>query len=68
MIAAGFSNRVMLSHDRGWYTPATPDGAVPKPFIYVVQEFLPKLRKAGVRDADIWWMTVANPFAAFARI
>ena len=67
MIAAGFANRVLLSHDRGWYTPAEPGGGVPKPFTYLSQTFLPRLSAAGVEAALIHQLTVDNPFNAFAR-
>ena len=67
MIAAGFGRQVLLSHDRGWYSPAEPDGGTPKPFTYLSETFLPKLRAAGVSEADIRFMTVSNPFRALAR-
>ena len=68
MIAAGFTGQVILSHDRGWYTPAEPGGGRPKPFTYLCETFLPSLRAAGVNDADIRRLTVSNPFRALARI
>ena len=68
LLAAGFGGQVLLSHDRGWYTPAEPGGGMPKPFTYLVETFLPKLRAAGVAEADISRLTRSNPFQAFARI
>lgn len=67
MIAAGFGRQVILSHDRGWYTPAEPGGGIPKPFTYLSEVFLPKLRAAGVSEEDIHQLTVSNPFRALAR-
>ena len=67
MLAAGFGGQVLLSQDRGWYTPAEPDGGVPKPFTYLTGTFLPGLRLAGVSEEQIRQMTVSNPFKAFAR-
>jgi len=67
MLAAGFGGQVMLSHDRGWYTPAEPGGGTPKPFTYLTESFLPRLSAAGVTSADIHQMTVRNPFLAFGR-
>jgi phosphotriesterase-related protein len=67
MLAAGFGGQLLLSHDRGWYSPAEPGGGTPKPFTYLTESFLPKLRAAGVAEADIARMTHANPFKAFAR-
>jgi phosphotriesterase-related protein len=68
MLAQGFVGQVLLSHDRGWYTPAEPGGGLPKPFTYLTGTFLPLLRSAGVAEADIHRMTVTNPFRAFARV
>jgi phosphotriesterase-related protein len=67
MIAAGFVRQVLLSHDRGWYTPAEPGGGTPQPFTYLCETFLPKLRAAGVSEADIRRITCANPFRALRR-
>jgi len=67
MLEAGLGNRLLLSHDRGWYDPAQPGGGTPKPFTYISQHFLPKLRSAGLDDATIHMLTHENPFRAFAR-
>ena len=48
MLDAGLGDRLLLSHDRGWYDPAQPGGGTPKPFTYLSEVFLPKLRAAGV--------------------
>lgn len=68
MQAAGFEDRLLLSHDRGWYSPAEPGGGTPKPFTYLSDTFLPKLRSAGVSESSIRQITQANPFRAFARV
>lgn len=67
MLDAGLGERVLLSHDRGWYDPAKPGGGTPKPFTYLSEQFLPKLRAAGVDDAAIRRLTIDNPWRAFAR-
>lgn len=67
MLEAGLGGRLLLSHDRGWYDPAQPGGGTPKPFTYISQTFLPKLRAAGVDQATIEMLTHDNPFRAFAR-
>ena len=67
MLEAGLGDRLLLSHDRGWYDPAQPGGGTPKPFTYISQTFLPKLRSAGLDDATIHMLTHENPFRAFAR-
>jgi len=57
----------MLSHDRGWYDPSKPGGGTPRPFTYISEIFLPKLRESGVDEATIRQLTAENPFRAFAR-
>jgi len=67
LLDAGFGEQILLSHDRGWYAPGEPKGGVPKPFTYLGETFLPKLRAAGIDDATIQQLTRTNPFNAFAR-
>jgi phosphotriesterase-related protein len=67
LLEAGFDHQLLLSHDRGWYDPALPHGGIPKPYTYLSEEFLPKLRAVGVDEAAIQQLTCANPFRAFAR-
>ncbi len=64
---AGLVDQIMLSHDRGWYDPAKPGGGEPKPFTYLFEHFLPKLRGVGVDDETIHTLMHTNPFRAFAR-
>ncbi|HJZ48601.1 MAG TPA: hypothetical protein VKE41_15600 [Roseiflexaceae bacterium] len=67
MLEAGLGGRLLLSHDRGWYDPAQPGGGTPKPFTYISEHFLPKLRAAGLDGTTIAMLTRDNPFRAFAR-
>ena len=67
LLEAGLGDQLLLSHDRGWYDPALPGGGVPKPFTYLSEQFLPKLRAVGVDEETIHQLTCVNPFRAFAR-
>jgi phosphotriesterase-related protein len=67
MLDAGLGDRLMLSHDRGWYDPAQPGGGTPRPFTYISEQLLPKLRAAGVDEGTVHQLTHTNPFRAFAR-
>lgn len=67
LLDAGLGDRLLLSHDRGWYDPSKPGGGTPRPFTYLVEHFLPKLRAAGVDEATIRRLTQENPFRAFAQ-
>lgn len=67
LLAAGYSQQLLLSHDRGWYDPSQPGGGVPQPYTYLNEHFLPKLRKAGLDEMMIRQLTHTNPFHAYAR-
>jgi len=67
LLDAGLGDQLLLSHDRGWYDPALPGGGVPKPYTYLPDRFLPKLRAVGVDEVTIHQLTHANPYRAFAR-
>lgn len=66
-LEAGQGERLLLSHDLGWYDPAKPGGGTPRPYTHLVASFLPALRAAGVDEATITRLTHDNPFEAFAR-
>jgi phosphotriesterase-related protein len=67
LLGAGLGDQLLLSHDRGWYDPALAGGGVPKPYTYLSDQFLPKLRAVGVDEVTIHQLTHVNPFQAFAR-
>jgi phosphotriesterase-related protein len=67
LLEAGLGDHLLLSHDRGWYDPALPGGGDPKPYTYLPNQFLPKLREIGVSEATIHQLTHTNPYRAFAH-
>ena len=67
LLDAGLGERLLLSHDRGWYDPAQPGGGFPKPYTHLSRYLLPKLRAAGIDEGTIRQLTHTNPFRAFAR-
>ena len=67
MLQANLGDYLLLSQDRGWYDPALPDGGTPRPYTYLSEKFIPRLRTAGIDAATIHKLTVENPFRAFAR-
>ena len=58
------SDRLLLSHDNGWYNVGENNGGEVRDFNYISDTFLPALRAAGVSDATIRQLTVANPAKA----
>ncbi|MCX6048731.1 MAG: esterase [Chloroflexi bacterium] len=67
LLAAGYGQQLLLSHDRGWYDPSQPGGGIPQPYTYLSEHFLPKLRSAGIDEITITQLTQTNPFRAYAR-
>lgn len=67
VLEAGLERQLLLSQDRGQYDPGKQRGGEQKPYTYLTDEFLPKLRAAGVDERLIRQLTHTNPFAAFAR-
>lgn len=67
VLDADLGEKLLLSHDRGWYDPAQPGGGIPKPFTYLSDTFLPQLSTAGMDEETIRKLTHSNPYRAFAR-
>ena len=67
LIDAKCEDQILLSHDAGWYNPGQKDGGTQRPFTALTKTFLPKLKKAGLTEAQIRKLTQQNPFRAFSR-
>lgn len=66
MVAAGFAERVLLSHDAGWYDAGQPGGGSQRGFTYLFDLVVPRLRAAGL-DQAVTQIVERNPWCAFAR-
>ncbi|WSH67510.1 esterase [Rhizobium ruizarguesonis] len=66
-LEAGCGDRLLLSHDRGWFDPALPMGGIPKPYTHLSTVLLPELKRRGIDDGTLMRLTHDNPFEAFAR-
>ncbi|MHC4146464.1 MAG: phosphotriesterase family protein [Planctomycetota bacterium] len=64
LLDAGHGDRILLSHDAGWYRPGEPNGGTQKPYTYLIDNFIPKLKNAGIGDATIRAITETNPIRA----
>ena len=62
----GYADRVLLSHDAGWYDPAKPGVGPQKPYTYLLATFVPKLRSGGLDEETIRWLTRDNARRAFS--
>lgn len=58
-------DRLLLSHDAGWFNPDQPDGSGYQPYTFVFEILVPALRKAGITDAELNQIMVINPSKAF---
>jgi phosphotriesterase-related protein len=61
----GMLNRVLVSHDAGWYHVGEPDGGKFQPFDRLFTEFLPALKQKGFSQKDINQLLIQNPMEAF---
>ena len=61
MRAAKQLDRVLVSHDAGWYHVGEPNGGNFRPFDTLFTKFVPALKTAGVTDADVGRLLVDNP-------
>ncbi|WP_226021969.1 phosphotriesterase family protein [Halomicrobium salinisoli] len=66
MLDADHGDRLLLSQDRGWYDPSEPEGGEQRPYTYLPETFLPKLRER-VGEETVERLTQDNPFDAYAR-
>ncbi len=70
LIEAGYSNKILLSHDAGWFDPSQPDG---KPadhgirgYTALFKTFIPALIARGIPPDTIDQITINNPKIAFS--
>jgi phosphotriesterase-related protein len=66
LLAAGYGDHILLSHDAGYYQPGQPNGGTQRSYTYLIDTFIPKLRDADIDDATIRMITETNPIRAFA--
>ena len=64
--SAGLLNRVLISHDAGWYKPGEEDGGNFTGYKNIFTELIPLLSKKGFSGKYIQQMLVKNPAQAFA--
>jgi len=65
-LAEGPAERLLLSHDAGWYHVGEPGGGDIRPFTPLFTELLPQLRQAGVRQSVLDRLVSDNPRRAFS--
>ena len=63
--ANGLLDRVLVSHDAGWYTPGEPDGGSFRGYTALFTSLLPALKEAGYSEEELTQLLVHNPARAF---
>lgn len=61
----GLLNKVLLSHDAGWYKPGEPNGGTFRGFTEIEDLLVPALLKNGLSQNDISFLFITNPSEAF---
>lgn len=62
---AGFLDKILLSHDAGWYTAQEPNGGVYRSYTDIFDHLIPALKENGFSDEEIRQLTVVNPQKAY---
>jgi phosphotriesterase-related protein len=63
--SVGLLNKVLISHDAGWYKPEEKDGGSFTGYTNIFVELIPLLKKRGFTGDDIQQLLVKNPAEAF---
>ena len=58
-------NRVLVSHDAGWYEPDKPGGGTFRGYTTLFKKLLPKLQEGGFTKTDVAQVWQYNPAEAF---
>lgn len=61
----GILNRLLFSHDAGWYRPGEPNGGKFRGFTDIEEFLIPALEKNGLSQHDIYQIFSLNPAEAF---
>jgi phosphotriesterase-related protein len=61
----GLLNKVLLSHDAGWYRPGEENGGSYRGYTSLFEKLIPALREKQFTDQEIDQLMVINPAEAF---
>lgn len=62
---AGHLEKILLSHDAGWYTVGEPNGGDFRGYTDIFEHLIPVLKEHNFSDEEIRQMTVLNPRRAY---
>lgn len=61
----GYLNKVLISHDAGWYDPAKEKGGEFKPYTAIFNHLIPALEKKGLKENEVRQLMIENPAKVF---
>lgn len=61
----GLLNKLLFSHDAGWYRPGEPDGGKFRGFTAIETMLIPALQESGLNNEDLIQIFTVNPATAF---
>ena len=61
----GLLQKVLISHDSGWYDPAKSDGGTFNGYLDIFDSLIPALKSKGFSDSEIDQLLIKNPAEAF---
>ena len=59
-------NKVLVSHDAGWYDPGKPEGGEFRGYTTLFRRLIPALEQEGFAESDIIQLIQHNPANAFS--
>jgi len=65
VVENGFSSRLLLSQDAGWYNVGENRGGIIRPYSYLVKHFIPLMLREGFSRSLVEEVLVKNPARAF---
>ncbi len=69
LLEKGLGDRILLSHDAGWFQPGTANGMPEtgiRGYTALITEFIPMLKARGLDEAEIKLITEENPKRVFS--
>jgi len=64
----GYLERILISHDAGWYHVGENNGGEFRNYNFVFEQLIPEMRKQGFKQTDIEQIFIINPSIAFSVI
>ncbi len=63
---SGYLDRILLSHDAGWYSPGETKGGEFRGYTAVFEHLIPALKKEGITSRELDQILIHNPAQAFS--